>query len=149
MKIYMDAILNLKLLKSNIEISLTLKHNIKFSFTGIAFDDDAKKEVLITLINLHRPPKESQYSIDQILRAAGHPVMRLPPYHCELNPIELSWSYQKGYVERKRLCSTNGRYSVCYFTFFQVCIDCNLDRYTFPFFFRIDVNTGVTLLLLN
>ena len=27
--------------------------------------------------------------------------MRLPPYHCELNPIELIWSQIKGYVVRQ------------------------------------------------
>lgn len=25
-------------------------------------------------------------------------VLRLPPYHCELNPIELIWAQVKGYV---------------------------------------------------
>jgi transposase len=30
----------------------------------------------------------------------GHTVIRLPPYHCELNPIELVWSQVKGYVAR-------------------------------------------------
>lgn len=27
-------------------------------------------------------------------------VLRLPPYHCELNPIELEWADVKGYVAR-------------------------------------------------
>lgn len=26
-------------------------------------------------------------------------VLRLPPYHCELNPIELVWSMVKGYIK--------------------------------------------------
>ena len=24
--------------------------------------------------------------------------MRLPPYHCELNPIEMAWAQVKGYI---------------------------------------------------
>lgn len=29
----------------------------------------------------------------------GKMVLRLPPYHCELNPIELVWSLVKSYVK--------------------------------------------------
>lgn len=31
---------------------------------------------------------------------AGHTVLRLPPYHCELNPIELAWAMVKTYVKQ-------------------------------------------------
>lgn len=31
----------------------------------------------------------------------GITVLRLPPYHCELNPIELIWAQVKGYVARE------------------------------------------------
>lgn len=31
---------------------------------------------------------------------AGHTVLRLPPYHCELNPIELAWAMKKTYVKQ-------------------------------------------------
>lgn len=30
----------------------------------------------------------------------GITVLRLPPYHCELNPIELIWAQAKGHVAR-------------------------------------------------
>ena len=28
----------------------------------------------------------------------GHRVIRLPPYHCELNPLELIWAQVKRYA---------------------------------------------------
>ena len=33
--------------------------------------------------------------------ATNRTVLRLPPYHAELNPIELIWSQIKGYVARR------------------------------------------------
>ena len=41
---------------------------------------------------------DPRYRIDQLFREAGHTVLRLPPYHCNLNPIELIWSQLKRYV---------------------------------------------------
>lgn len=31
------------------------------------------------------------YKIDKIVREHGHTIVRLPPYQCDLNPIELVW----------------------------------------------------------
>lgn len=31
----------------------------------------------------------------------GHEVLRLPPYHCQLNPIELIWAQVKDDVQKK------------------------------------------------
>ena len=36
--------------------------------------------------------------IGDIAEKKGHAVLRLPPYHCMLNPIELIWSQVKWYV---------------------------------------------------
>ena len=38
------------------------------------------------------------YVIDEIAKTAGHEVVRLPPYHRELNPIEMAWAQVKGYI---------------------------------------------------
>jgi hypothetical protein len=38
------------------------------------------------------------YAVDEMAKAAGHEVVRLPPYHCELNPIEMAWAQVKGYI---------------------------------------------------
>ena len=38
------------------------------------------------------------YVIDEMAKEHGHTVLRLPPYHCILNPIEKRWSYHKHLV---------------------------------------------------
>ena len=38
------------------------------------------------------------YVIDEIAKASGHKVKKLPPYHCELNPIEMALAQVKGYI---------------------------------------------------
>ena len=41
------------------------------------------------------------YICDEMAEARGHRVLRLPPYHSELNPIELIWAQLKGYIATK------------------------------------------------
>ena len=36
-----------------------------------------------------------------LTKEAGHRVLRLPPYHCQYNPIELIWAHHKGNVAKK------------------------------------------------
>ncbi|KAG7300302.1 hypothetical protein JYU34_015890 [Plutella xylostella] len=38
-----------------------------------------------------------------MLEAHGHKVVRLPPYHCDLNPIELIWSVLKRRIAEKNV----------------------------------------------
>lgn len=64
---------------------------------GIACDMSLRKVELHDLIKTHSPPQK-QYRVDQKLRLSGHTVLRLPPYMCELNPIELVWAQIKKYV---------------------------------------------------
>lgn len=42
-----------------------------------------------------------RYSIDAIASEAGHKVIRLPPYHCQYNPIELIWANIKTFVSHR------------------------------------------------
>ncbi|KAL4126303.1 hypothetical protein QTP88_010525 [Uroleucon formosanum] len=42
----------------------------------------------------------TSYVVDNMAKDAGHNVLRLPPYHCEFNPIELAWAMVKGYVKQ-------------------------------------------------
>ena len=39
-----------------------------------------------------------KYVVDELALKRGITVLRLPPYHCELNPIELVWAQVKGEV---------------------------------------------------
>ncbi|CAG2253766.1 unnamed protein product [Mytilus edulis] len=66
---------------------------------NVHYDPKMKKTGLLDLVNQHKPQKK--YVIDELAKAHGHVVLRLPPYHCELNPIEMVWSDLKGFVARK------------------------------------------------
>lgn len=39
----------------------------------------------------------NKYVIDEFTKDNNKLVLRLPPYHCELNPIELAWASVKSY----------------------------------------------------
>ena len=63
---------------------------------GMQFLEKALKCELYSLIVSSNPV--TVYVIDEIAKAAGCEVLRLPPYHCELNPIEMAWAQVKGYI---------------------------------------------------
>jgi hypothetical protein len=42
--------------------------------------------------------KEKTFRVDKLLESHGHSVVRLPPYMCELSPIELAWAKMKRHV---------------------------------------------------
>jgi len=44
-----------------------------------------------------------KYCIDELLKENGHDVIRTPPYHCDLNAIELAWSCTERYVREEWL----------------------------------------------
>ena len=67
---------------------------------GISFAADMLKPELYELIKRYKP-REKKYVIDEIAREHGHEIVRLPPYHCDLNPIELIWANIKNYVARR------------------------------------------------
>lgn len=45
------------------------------------------------IVKRHTP--NPVYEADQIFEQNGHEALRLPPYHCDLNAIELMWSLAK------------------------------------------------------
>ena len=57
---------------------------------------------LLELCRTHRPLPT--YVVDETLKQHGHTAIRMPPYHAELNIIELiSWAMLKGKVARSNL----------------------------------------------
>jgi len=60
--------------------------------------DDCLKPELVEILKKIAP--EPIYTIDQIARSYGHDVIRTPPYHPELQPIETCWGVVKNHVAR-------------------------------------------------
>nr|CAH7752411.1 unnamed protein product [Callosobruchus chinensis] len=60
------------------------------------------KAELYSLIKIHKP-RYKTCEIDKIMTEAGHSVSRLPPYHPDLNPIELVWASLKQYVAERNV----------------------------------------------
>jgi transposase len=60
--------------------------------------NDCLKPELIEVLKRIAP--EPLYNIDKIARAAGHTILRTPPYHPELQPIEICWGVVKNHVAR-------------------------------------------------
>ncbi|XP_049779267.1 uncharacterized protein LOC126176168 [Schistocerca cancellata] len=67
---------------------------------NIDFEDGMLKKELLDTVKNHRTA-HSEYAIDEIANNAGKTVLIIPPYHCELNTIELVWAKIKGYVAVK------------------------------------------------
>ena len=64
---------------------------------NIIFPDKALRAELWTLVKSERE-KFSDKVMETVAKEYGHKILRLPPYHCELNPIELAWAAEKNYV---------------------------------------------------
>ncbi len=60
--------------------------------------DDCLKVELVTI--LQRLAPNPTYIMDEIARKKGHKVLRTPPYHPELQPIEVCWGVVKNEVAR-------------------------------------------------
>lgn len=64
---------------------------------NILFENKETKVELYAKIQVHKPANKV-YIIDRLLAEHGHTVLRLPPYHPELNPIEKIWALVKNHV---------------------------------------------------
>jgi transposase len=80
--------------KSEMQEWLTL-HNVTFDRTM------TKKQLVYELIKPFNNHNNRRYVIDDILQRHGHIVLRLPPYHCQYNAIELAWGFCKQYYNKK------------------------------------------------
>lgn len=66
---------------------------------GLYCSEDCLKAELIEALNKKAP--KPIYMIDEIASSYGHEVIRTPPYHPELQPIEICWGVVKNHVARK------------------------------------------------
>ncbi|CAH2083377.1 unnamed protein product [Euphydryas editha] len=64
----------------------------------IFFKEEETKAHLMAKIDTNKHTKK--YFVDQCAATKNITVIRLAPYHCELNPIELIWAQIKSYVGR-------------------------------------------------
>jgi transposase len=64
---------------------------------GVDYNATMCKDSLYKLI-VPLKPKEKAFKIYRILSDYGHTVVQLPPYMCNLNPIELAWAKIKRIV---------------------------------------------------
>jgi hypothetical protein len=46
-------------------------------------------------------PTQKKYELDELALKMGLEVVRLPPYHCQYNPIEMIWAQVKRQVATK------------------------------------------------
>lgn len=66
---------------------------------NIPHEKDMKKAELLEIVRLNKP-QFPKHEIDELAKEKGHKIIRLPPYHCHFNPIELIWAQVKGFVAR-------------------------------------------------
>jgi transposase len=69
---------------------------------NIPFGNDILKPQLYEVIKMNKP-RYKIFKIDKLFHDAGHYVLRLPPYHPDLNPIELVWTAMKEYVAARNV----------------------------------------------
>lgn len=77
---------------------------------GIEVDSSFLKVELLALAKQHSP--KSVYVMDELIAAHGHRVLRLPPYHCHYNAIEMVWSQCKRYYDTHLEANSSGHEQV-------------------------------------
>lgn len=65
---------------------------------SVPFEENMSKKELLQLAKANK--KQKKYVVDEYLREHGHEVLRLAPYHCEFNAIELIWAKAKTYYNK-------------------------------------------------
>ncbi|XP_050503419.1 uncharacterized protein LOC126882497 [Diabrotica virgifera virgifera] len=65
----------------------------------IYFEEDYLKSELLDVV-AHFKSQYDERIVDKIAKSKNVKLLRLPPYHCELNPIELVWSEIKRFLAR-------------------------------------------------
>jgi len=69
-----------------------------FDENKIIYKKDLLKPELVEILN--KQSLQPIYKIDEIAEKHGHKILRTPPYHPELQPIEICWGVVKNHVAR-------------------------------------------------
>jgi hypothetical protein len=72
---------------------------------NMPFADDMLKPTLHRLSKQYRPHKV-QCSVDKLVESHGHPALRLPHYHPDLNPTDNIWAKVKGHSASRNVTYT-------------------------------------------
>lgn len=100
---------NLKHLKSKVQIPTksSTKSDIASFLTSrrVSCDTSQKKPDLVALLDSYvrsqgGRSKLRKYKVDLLASQYGVTVVRLPPYHCTLNPIEYYWGWLKAKLSK-------------------------------------------------
>ncbi|KAL1513242.1 hypothetical protein ABEB36_002675 [Hypothenemus hampei] len=68
---------------------------------GIYFSNELSKKELWNLAEPYvQNSSNKKYVVDEFLNSKGYEVLRLPPYHCQYNPIEMVWGYCKTFYNK-------------------------------------------------
>lgn len=73
-------------------ISWLQRHNVNA-------DSSLTKGALLSLVDENKFPEK--YVIYELAKSHEHEVIRLPPYHCHFNSIELIWAQIKNYIGKE------------------------------------------------
>jgi len=65
--------------------------------------EDCLKAELVEILEKVAPAPT--YALDELASAQGHEILRTPPYHPELQPIETCWAVVKNQMARKSKCT--------------------------------------------
>ncbi|CAG9789922.1 unnamed protein product [Diatraea saccharalis] len=68
---------------------------------GIHFEEYQTKAELMCLVNDKKTLPV--YEAEEILKEHNHELLLLPPYHCDLNPIEMVWSQAKRKIASRNI----------------------------------------------
>ncbi|KAJ8941028.1 hypothetical protein NQ318_004185 [Aromia moschata] len=63
--------------------------------SNITYTKDMFKTQLLNIAKQNQKP--TRYKVDECLQRNGHEVLRLPPYHCQFNGIEMIWANAKNF----------------------------------------------------
>lgn len=87
-------------LKDKVPTSANNKEEIKDFLTKqeLYFEDFYTKKQLLEVLKTKTFPKS--YVIEHLAEKFGHTILRLPPYHCIFNPIELIWAQLKQKIRK-------------------------------------------------